>query len=538
MRISKTLGIGVAVVTLLTLAACGKSSTSNKNRALNTTAQQNVETVDPNRATDVGSDEAITETLEGLYKQNNNGKIVPSIATKVVQPTDNGKVYTFNLRKDAKWNDGTQVTAQDFVASFQRQVNPKTKSQRVSHLKDFAGFQKVSTGKAPVSDLGVKALSKYKVRITLSHAVPYFNDLLATELYPINRKDVQKWGAKYGEDSQHAASDGAYQIKNWNSSKDTWNLDANKNYYNADKVHIKKVNFQVVKTPQTGLRLFQSKKLDETQLSGSMVASAKKQFKNELVISKFGEMAFIPWNNYKKTTRNLDLRRAVSYSINRDVLAKNVLKDGSTAAQSVVPVGEVKGSNGKDFNNGISNKLSYNPTKAKYYFKKAQQELGTKKISVQFLTADTDAYKAVGEYIQGQAQKELPGLTITLRSIPLEQEVADFSNHNFQAGTLGWSTDYPDPIDYLNLASPEGDIDFTNWKNAKYQALLNKINDTANQKPAERVKLQQQAAEMLNNLQGVTPLYQYASVHLRSKDLKGLNYPLVGYAKYEYASWK
>lgn len=530
----------IALLGALVLSGCGKSSSSkdNSNRTFKTTAQTNVITVDPNRATDVGSYLAISQVVEGLYKQNNQGKIVPSVATKIVKPTNNGKTYTFNLRHDAKWNDGSRVTAGDFVASFRRQVEPKTKSQRAGHLSDIKNYQEVNTGKASPSKLGVKALSKYKLQITLSRPVPYYNYGIATQLFPINQKDLAKWGSKYGQDSEHAASDGAYEIKNWNSSKDTWTLVKNKHYYNADKVGLKKIHFQVVKTPQTSLRLFQAKDIDETQISGSLVADAKKQFKSETVVSKYGQLAFIPWNNYRKTTRNLNLRRALSYAIDRKSLAKNVLKDGSTPAQSVVPEGEVKDASGRDFNAGVTNKLTYNLTKARYYFKLAQQELGQKKINVQLLTADTDAYKAVAEYIQAQAQKVSPDFNLTVRSIPLQQEISDFSAHKFDAGTLGWSTDFPDPIDYLNLASKAGVINFTKWTNPKYQKIIDQINDTTNQTPEQRVKLQQKAASLLNNLQGVTPLYQYASVHLRTKDVKGLEYPLIGYQKYEYASWK
>ncbi|GAA2968823.1 peptide ABC transporter substrate-binding protein [Lentilactobacillus parakefiri] len=530
----------VGLASILVLSACGKSTSSKDetSRTFKTTAQTNVITVDPNRATDVGSYLAISQVVEGLYKQNNQGKVVPSVATKIVQPTNSGKTYTFNLRHDAKWNDGSRVTASDFVASFRRQVDPKTKSQRAGHLSDIQNYAAVNTGKAAPSKLGVKALGKYKLQIKLSHPVPYYNYVIATQLYPINQRALAKWGSKYGQDSKHAASDGAYEIKNWNSSKDTWNLVKNKDYYDADKVDLNKIHFQVVKTPQTSMRLFQAKDIDETQISGSLVADAKKQFKNETVVSKYGQVAFIPWNNYRKTTRNLNLRRALSYAINRQSLAKNVLKDGSLPAQSVVPEGEVKDASGKDFNAGVEPKLTYNLTKARHYFKLAQEELGKEKISVQLLTADTDAYKAVAEYIQSQAKKVSPNFNLVVRSIPLQQEISDFSNHKFDAGTLGWSTDFPDPIDYLNLAAKAGVINFTKWTNAQYQQLIDQINDTTNQTSEQRVKLQQKAASLLNELQGVTPLYQYASVHLRTKNIKGLDYPLIGYQKYEYASWK
>ncbi len=523
----------------LILAGCGqKKATSNRTKTFKTTAQSNVITVDPNRATDVGSDLAIDQVLDGLYKQNNQGKVVPAIATKIVKPTNQGKTYTFNLRKNAKWNDGSTVTAQDFVASAQRQVNPKTKSQRAGHLADIQNYTQVYAGKASLSKLGIKALGKFKLQIKLSHAVPYYNYVIATQIFPIERKALTKWGAKYGQSSQYAVSNSAYQIKNWNSSKDTWNLVSNPHYYNAQKVGLKKIHFQVVKSPQTSFKLFQAGDLNETQISGSWVANAKKQFKNEVKVNKYGQLAFIPWNNYNKLTKNLNLRRAISYAINRKTLADHVLNDGSLAAKSVVPEGEVTDASGKDFNAGVKNQLSYSLPKARNYFKLAQKQLGKKKITVQFQSADTDAYKAVAEYIQSQAEKISPDLKLQVRTLPLQQEISNFSDHKFQAGTLGWSTDFPDPIDYLNLAAKDGVINFTKWTNPKYQALIDKINTTENQTPAQRIKLQQQAASLLNQLQGVTPLYQYSSVHLLTNKVTGLDYPLIGYQRYEYANWK
>lgn len=532
----KLLG-GVVLLLGGLLAGCGNQA-SGSNRTLNVTSQANVLTLDPSRVSDVGSDFMLEQTLDGLYKTNNQGKIVPALATKIVKPTNDGKTYTFELRTDAKWNDGSDVTAQDFVVALQRQVNPKTKSQRVQRLKDFVGYDQASTGKAKPSALGVKALGKHKLQIKLTHTVPYFDYILASQIYPVNVEALNKWGKKYDTDSDHAVSNSAYTIKNWNSSKDSWTLQKNTHYYDADKVKIKKINFQVVKTPQTGLNLFEGKKVQETQISGNTVAMAAKQYKKELVTSKYGQLAFLPWSNTDKTTKNQNLRKAVSAAINREDLVKNVLKDGSIAAKSIVPEGEVKQADGQDFNAGVGNDLAYNPTAAKAYFKQAQQELGKTNIDLQIVTADTDAYKQVGEYLQGQLEKQLPGLKVTIKTEPLSQEVNTFSSGNFQTLTMGWSTDYPDPIDYLNIAADDGTINFTKWHNAQYQALIDKINDTEHQTASQRVKLQQQAAELLNKEQGVTPLYQYSSVHLRSTDLKGLEYPLIGYQRYEYVSWK
>ncbi|MGL5465472.1 MAG: peptide ABC transporter substrate-binding protein, partial [Leuconostoc lactis] len=116
-------------------------------------------------------------------------------------------------------------------------------------------------------------------------------------------------------------------------------------------------------------------------------------------------------------------------------------------------------------------------------------------------------------------------------------EISAFNNRNFQAGTLSWSTDYNDPIDFLDTAYSDGAINFTKWHDAQYDALIQKINQQPEANDA-RYQLEQQAAKLNNDLNGVTPLYQVANVHLQKKTIKNLNYPVIGYQSYQYATEK
>lgn len=152
-------------------------------------------TADPTKATDVVSQAAIAQVYEGLYTTNKQGKVVPGIATKVVKPTNGGKTYTFTLRKNAKWSNGTAVTAQDFVYALRRQADPKTKSQEVGHIAEIKNATAINNGKLPLKDLGVKALSAHKLQITLVSKTPWFKYRLATELYPLNKKFTENTAA-------------------------------------------------------------------------------------------------------------------------------------------------------------------------------------------------------------------------------------------------------------------------------------------------------------------------------------------------------
>ncbi|MBZ5957040.1 peptide ABC transporter substrate-binding protein [Leuconostoc gelidum subsp. gasicomitatum] len=508
-----------------------KSQQSTDGKVLRIATQNNISTLDPNYADEIGANWAEVQTLEGLYTTGKNGEIVAGVAQKVVKPTENNTIYTLHLRKNAKWSDGTKVTAQDFVSSVKRQVDPKTKSTRANHFKDIAGYDAVYNHHANLDQLGIQAVDQYTVKIQLSHPVPYFDFILANQLYPINRAKVKEYGKKYGQTAATTVSNGAYTIKKWNQASTTWEFAKNKYYSDSKDVHYDTIKATQVTDTTLAAKQFQTKKVDEATVSGSVLSNLKKTNADDIKATAAGRVAFIVWNANDKVASNSNLKKAVSLAINRQTLADEALGDGSKPAKSIIPSGEIKIA-GKDLNDGLS--LPYNKIQAQQYLKKAQLELGQKKIDMTLNTADTDAYKAVGVFLKQSIESALPDVTINLNRLPLNAEISAFNNHNFQAGTLSWSTDYDDPIDFLDIAYSKGAINFTKWKNDAYDKVYEQINsqNTAND---ARYQLEREAAKINNEENGVTPLYQTSNVHLQSKTVKNLNYPLVGYQNYKYA---
>ncbi|VDG20998.1 lipoprotein precursor, peptide binding protein OppA-like protein [Lactobacillus plantarum JDM1] [Lactiplantibacillus mudanjiangensis] len=542
MQTSKKWLSGLGLVALgLVLASCGqnKSTSSTTNKTLTVTASQAIATADPNKADDIASQAAIAQFMEGLYTTNQKGKIVPAIATKIVKPTNGGKTYTFNLRHNAKWSNGQAVTAADFVYSLQRQVNPKTKSQEVGHVAEIKNATAITSGKKAVSSLGAKAIGKYKLQITLKQKVPYFNYRLATEIYPLKQSFTEKYGNKYGTTATKTLSNGPYVLKDWDGTSDTWRYAKNTHYYAAKSVKIKNVKVQTVKTNTTAQNLFESNAVQVTQITGTQVASAQQgKLNKNLTITKLNQLYFMPWNQKRTLTKNADLRRAVSYALNRQSLVKNVLKDGSVAATSLVPTGNIKNpTTGKDFNTDTGNLYTYSPAKAKKYWRRAQASLGKKKITLQLLTNDNDVNKSVAEFIQAAIEKNLSGVTVNVKSVPLTNEISTLSKGNFDFATLSWSSDFQDPIDFLNKASVTNSVDFGKFKNTQYESLIAKITAGTQSKTA-RYQTMQQAAKLVAEKQGVTPLYQTAAAHLISSKVGGVHFTLLRDALYRYAYWK
>ena len=539
MNLKKILGSMTLLLAGLTLASCGNTKTNNGEKPLKVTATQTIATADPNKADDIVSQAAITQFMEGLYTTNQKGEVVPAIAKKVVEPTNDGKTYTFDLRHDAKWSNGEPVTADDFVYSLQRQVNPNTKPQENAHVAEIQNATDITAKKKPVSDMGAKALGKYKLQINLSKKVPYFNYRLATEIYPLNQKFTEKYGNQYGTSAKKTLSNGPYELKGWTGANDTWEYQKNPYFYDKNQVKINQVKVQTVKNNNTAENLFQSNAAQVTQITGAQVSNAEQSnLKKQLETTKLNQIYFMLWNQKKSDLQNTDLRRAVSYAINRPSLVKNILKDGSTPATSLVPTGNtVNPDTKKDFNTDTGDLYPYSPQKAKEYWQKAQASLGKKKVSIQLLTNDNDANKAVAEYVQSAIQKNIKGLNVSVKSIPLNTEISTLNKGDFDFAILSWSSDFQDPIDFLNKASMTSSVNFGKYNNPDYEKMIETIG-ADEQSPKDRYQTMQQAAKFIADQQGVTPLYQTAATHLISDKVGGVHFTLLRDTQYRYAYWK
>ncbi|GAK47982.1 oligopeptide ABC transporter substrate-binding protein [Secundilactobacillus oryzae JCM 18671] len=532
----------LAVLTGLTLAGCGSGKAADQDKPLNVTMPAELQVADPNKATDAYSFYMMRQTTEGLYRLNKNGKVVAGMATKLVKPTADGTKYVFNLRKDAHWSNGDKVTAQDFVTSFRRQVDPKTKAQYANRLAMFKNYDAVQKGTKAPSALGVKADGKYKLEFELSKSDPTFNFELATQLLPVNTKLVAKYGDKYGTNSSRVAANGPYVLKNWNGTKDTWTYAKNNKYYDKQSVRIKKVNVQVVKTPSTALNLFSSGKLQETTASvtGTTVKQVENtpKLKKQMVKTLTSAISLQQFNKDGKVSGNANFRKAAAAALNVKQMTDKVTQDGSQPLKGMVATGNSTDPNtGKDFATAVGNLNQHSDAKAKAYWQKAKKELGGGSQTVNLLISNTDNNKNVAEYVQSQWEKDMPGLKVTITSVPLQQEINKMFKKDFDVAQFGWTGDEPDPTTDLALFQKGNSINFTGWNDKQFNKLMDQANQTTDTKA--RFKLLKQATKRAAEVRAFNPLYQQAQVSLVSSKVGGLKYSEFSTAaQYRYAYWK
>lgn len=528
--------LAAASCSLLLLAACGNSSSQSgsQKKSIAVAIASEIETMDSNHSVDTTSGEVLNNTQEGLLLLGKKSKIEPGMA-KSYKTSKDGKTYTYTLRKNAKWNDGTPVTAKDFVYAWRRIVTPKTAAENAYLFEPVKNGAAISAGKMAPSKLGVKAEGKYKFVVTLEHPVSYFNLLVATApFFPQEQKVVEKYGKKYGTTASKTAYNGPFKLTDWNGSSNSWKLVPNKEYYNKSAVKLSSVKYQVVKEPSTGLNMFENGQLDQTQLQGEQVQNMKnnKAFKEVEAASS----NYIAINLKKassadtlKALQNQKIRQAFSVALNRKQFVKNVLADGSLASNGLTAKGmQTEPGGSTDFAKAaeVSSLTDYDAQKATKLWKEGLKETGLTGVTLTLTVDDTDTYKSIAEYLQSQWQKNLPGLKLSIRTVPKTTRVQYLMDGNFDLVLTGWNAEYNDPATYLNLEDTGNTYNFGGYENANYHKLMKTVNNSNNKKA--RWKAMVGAQKQMTEDMPVVPLFQQTYSYLRNPKMQGLIENLAG----------
>jgi oligopeptide transport system substrate-binding protein len=531
MKYTKVAAAGTALLAAtLTLAACGSKSAADKPAKTDTWSRMVkdvIQTQDDAQIVDVISGQTAVDTMDGLVRYNGS-KLEPAVSKDVPKATNGGLTYTYHLRK-SNWSNGDKVTAKDFVYSWQRAVDPATKSEYAYLFSGIKNADKIMAGKAKPSTLGVKAVGDYTFEVTLEHAIPYFNTMMVNPVFfPTNKAAVEKYGKKYGSQSKYIVNNGPYTLKGWNGTNNSWSEVKNNKYWNAKDVHIKTIKTQVVKDSTTALNLYNSGKLDDAVLTGA--TAQKNRTNKDYQGLKQGRTSYLDMNEKKVAAfKNAKIRQAISMSINRSQFVNKVLGDGSITAQNLSPQGIAKNpSTGEDFAKeaagSAAGKVStYNTKEAKTLWEAGLKEVGKTGLNVTLLTDDTEQAKQSAEYIQAALEK-LPGFKITLQTVPFKTRVARSLSGDTQLVLSSWQGDYPDPITFLDMYTTGNTYNFGFWSNAKYDALIKKSKTTDASDATKRYDDLQQAQQLLTQQAGMVPLYQTVEAHLVNKSIKGLTY--------------
>lgn len=385
-----------------------------------------IPTMDVSMATDEIGFIYLGNTMDGLYRLDKNSEITPAIAKDMPEISEDGLTWTVKLREDAKWSNGDPVTAHDFVYAWQRAVDPATKSEYGPYM--MGGVLKnataISQGDKKVDSLGVKAEGDFKLVITLEKPTPYFESLLAFGTYfPLNEKFVEEQGDKYATSSETLLSNGPFLLKDWKSTSQSWTLVKNPDYWDAENVNLEKITFDVVKDAQARVDLYEKGEVDRATISSDLVD--KYSSHDDFTITPEASLFYLKLNQTRsEALANVNIRKAIAMSINKDALVNEVINDGSVASNGFVPENfSQHPETGKGFREINGDLITYDPEKAKELFKKGLEEIGKDSVKLEFLGSDKTQSKITNEFIANQISSNLDGMEITLKNVPFEQRL-------------------------------------------------------------------------------------------------------------------
>lgn len=528
------------------LAGCSSSSGGDKEvssadnetdteQEINLISNDSIPTMDPHMGTDVISFEFIGASNEGLYRLGDDLEIEPGMAMDH-EVSEDGLTWTFNLREDAKWANGDPVTANDFVYAWRRAVNPDTGSEYGPYLMDgvIKNATAVSNGEKPVDELGVEADGDHTLVVTLEKPTPYFESLTTRSTFmPLNEEFVEEQGDDFATSDDNLLSNGPFLMTNWESTSDSWTLEKNPDYWDEEAVSLEKINFNVIKDPQTGVDLYESGEVDRTDLTSDFVDQYSVQ--DDFVVTPETSLYYLKLNQTEsEALANVNIRKALSKAIDKQALVDELLNDGSLESNGFVPQDFAKQpETEEDFRDINGDLLTFDTEEAQELWEKGLEEIDEKELELEILSGDTETSKTLGEYLANQMETNLPGLSVSLKQVPFEQRIDLDNNMDYQIQIAGWGPSYLDLYTWMDLWLTDGQNNKMGYSNEEYDELVKSTVDELALDPEKRFDAFLEAEKILAEDVPVVPLYQNGRSQLIDPKIDGIISRPFG-PKYEY----
>jgi oligopeptide transport system substrate-binding protein len=358
--------------------------------------------------------------------------------------------------------------------------------------------------------LGIKAVGKYKLVITLERRIPYFDKLMGFSVFfPQSEKAVKKYGSKYGTASKYMIYNGPFVQKGWTGSNLSLKMVKNKYYWDKKSVKLNTITWSVQKTPSTSYNLYQSGKLDYTSLDSSQT----KQLKSTKGYTTLNQGA------------TFYMQKDISLAVNRKGLVSS-LGGNNVAANTLTPPG-LTDVNGKDYTKLLSSSAeslypsSTKKSEAVKYLNKGLKQLGVSKFSFKILADDTDSGKKTAELLQSNIEATFDSkVNVTVQNLPFKTRLSRSTSGNFDLVISGWSADFADPISFLDLFTSTNSENKGKWKNATYDKLIadSKTTSSISKRWSDLTKTE----NILLKDAGVAPLYYSTTASLIRPSVKGV----------------
>ena len=505
------------LVLVMGLTGCSNNSVIDHKKELNIQITTFPATIDPQCVSDTVSSFVTGFFINGLYEYTADYRLVPGLAESKELSEDNLTV-TFHLKDDIYFSNGSPITSEDFVYAFQRIADPDVGSNALYFITDCCKVKnadEVSTGKLPLSELGVSAPDKNTFVLELIESCPYLDSLLTFPVFaPCSRSFVNSCGNEYATSPETMLYSGPFMLDRFEPLATQIHLVPNPYYHNKERSSLPGVNLQVVTDSQQAAMCFKTGLLDIINVTGEITDIAL----GDPRLTNFPSAAFQYINFNQKecpALTNRNIRMALSKSIDRDSIAKNVLRLGYATLNRANPPGYFFEVDGTDFSKDTEyyyEYIGYDTGAAKTIWQQGLNELGVSSIELSLYYNATMGNLA--EAIKAQLEKNLSGLTVKLNPLTRKEYLSmSSSGTGFDLFLGGWFGDYEDPTTFFNLYLSTGGKKVYN--NPEYDRLMAESGSIESVKnPANRNKLLHQAEDILMEDVGMIPLFFIESNYL------------------------
>jgi oligopeptide transport system substrate-binding protein len=526
--------LSILLATCVTLTGCGSSETNvvagNKSGTLYWGNGTEPQSLDPQIATGVPEHHVISAVMEGLVlKDRKTLEPRPGVA-KTWDVSNDGRVYTFYLRENAKWSNGDAHTAQDYVWSWWRALQTTLGNQYAYMLFPIKNAKRYYDGEtSDFSDVGVKAIDNRTLQVTLTNPTPYFLQLLDHySLFPVHQATIEKFGRADERGTRwsyegNLVGNGPYKLEEWKINRHI-TVTKNPYYWDEANVSINSIVFKPVDNAVTEERMFRAGALHVTSsIPADKIAIYQEKSAPELKITPYLGTYFYRLNINTPQLQDKRVRRALGMAIDRKQLVDNITKGGQIPAYTMTPPGTM----------GYfpESTLNFDPEAAKRLLAEAGYPNGEGFPSVEILYNTNEGHRKIAVALQ-EMWKNYLNIDIKLLNQEWKVYLATESAGDYQISRGGWIGDYVDPNNFLDMFLCNGGNNRTGWCNEEYDRLILEV---APSQPSheQRLKIFQQAETMLLEDMPIIPVYTYTSIKLLHPSVRNFDDNILNQAMYK-----
>ncbi|ARO15457.1 oligopeptide transport system substrate-binding protein [Ketogulonicigenium robustum] len=473
-------------------------------------------TLDHHRTSTVAESRLMNDLYEGLVTKAADGSTIPGVAESW-DISEDGLVYTFHFRDDAKWSNGEPVTASDFVYAYRRLMTPETAAPYANMLFPIANAEAIASGEAAADTLGAVAVDDKTLQITLGVATPYFLELLTHQTgLPINAASVEQYGDSFTQPG-NLVTNGAYQLTSF-TPNDKIVMSKNSNFHDAANVQIDTINYIPFEDRSACLRRFEA---GEVQICSDVPTEQmdylEANLSAELHVVPYLGTYYLPVKGEEGSPlRDPRVRQAISMVIDRDFIASEVWRETMLPGYSLVPPGIVNYVDGGVMLPYAEDDLLDREDAAKALLEEAGVAPGSLTVKLRFNTSENhrNTMAAVSDMLSN----------IGINGELEEVEGATYFTYLQQGGMYdiaraGWIGDYNDPQNFLFLFQSDVMFNYPRWTNADYDAAMDAA--AVETDLAARAELLAKAETILLEEVPIIPILYYSSRALVSQSVSG-----------------